>query len=91
MRIRFDHKLLKDLRNIKKKDSKLYEQIDKKLNLFGVNPKHQSLRIHKLSGKLNNLWSLSINKSIRMAYLLLDEEEAYFVDIGTHDQVYRPK
>lgn len=90
MRIRFDDKLLKDLQIIKKKDPKLSKQIAKQLKLFRVNPKHSSLRLHKLSGRLDNLWSVSINKSIRMAFLLSDSE-AYFVDIGTHDQVYRLK
>jgi len=38
---------------------------------------------------LDNMWSLSITKSIRMVYRLMDHDIGYFVDIGTHDEVYR--
>jgi addiction module RelE/StbE family toxin len=88
MRIRFDEKLQKELPVISKKDPKLAKLIAKQLNLFKIEPRHKSLRVHKLTGELKNLWSISINQSIRMVYLL-DGDEAYFVDIGTHDEVYR--
>ncbi len=88
MQIRLDAKLRKELLLINKKDPKLAKQIQKQLKLFKENPKHKSLRVHKLSGELKNMWSISITKSIRMAYLL-NGEEAYFYDIGTHDEVYR--
>ena len=73
---------------IKKKNEKLTKQIQKQLEIFSLNPKHPSLRLHKLKGELKNLWSISITKSIRMAFLQ-EGDEAYFVDIGTHDEVYR--
>lgn len=74
---------------IHKKDKKLYEKIQRQILLFESNPKHPSLRLHKLSGTLDNMWSLSITMSIRMVYRLISKETAYFVDIGTHDEVYR--
>lgn len=42
---------------------------------------------------IGNRWSISISKSIRMVYVIVPGEEneesiAYFVAIGTHDQVY---
>ncbi len=88
MRIRIDEKLQKELQLISKKDFKLTKQIQKQLRLFKENPKHKSLRVHKLSGDLKNMWSISITKAIRMTYIL-DGDEAYFYDIGTHDEVYR--
>ena len=88
MQIRLDEKLRKELLLINKKDPKFSKQIQKQLKLFKENPKHKSLRVHKLSGELKNMWSISITKSIRMAYLL-DGDEAYFYDIGTHDEIYR--
>lgn len=88
MHIRLDKKLQKELLDISKKDPKLAKLIAKQLNLFKVNPKHKSLRTHKLSGELKNLWSISISQSIRMIYIL-DKDEAYFIDIGTHDEVYK--
>ncbi len=88
MDIRLDGRFRKELKIIAKKNPKLARQIQKQLKLFKENPKHKSLRVHKLSGELKNMWSISITKAIRMAYLL-DGDEAYFYDIGTHDEVYR--
>lgn len=88
MQIKFSSDAKKELRKIRKKDSKLYKKVEKQLDLFIRNPKHPSLRIHKLTGDLKNTWSLSINKSIRMTYVS-DKKGIYFTDIGTHDQVYK--
>lgn len=87
MRIKFSPLVIKELTKIKKKDKRLGTRIQKQLQLFSVNPKHPSLRIHKLTGSMNNVWSLSITESIRMVYRFINEDTAYFVDIGTHDQV----
>ncbi len=88
MQFKFSSKAKKELRRIKNTDSNLYKRIEKHLDLFIKNPKHPSLRIHKLSGELKNVWSLSISRSIRMIYVS-DEKGIYFTDIGTHDQVYK--
>lgn len=89
MGIQFSNEVLLDLKKIKRKDKKLITLIHKKLKLFRSDPKHPSLRTHKLSGKLQNRMSLSINKSVRMVYVLLDNDIVYFVDIGTHNEVYK--
>ncbi len=89
MKAKFSPFVQKRLTEIYKKDKKLVSKVEKQVALFESNPKHPSLRIHKLSGNLNNIWSLSINKSHRMVYKLIDKETAYFVDIGTHDEIYR--
>jgi mRNA-degrading endonuclease YafQ of YafQ-DinJ toxin-antitoxin module len=87
-KVLFSDKLILKLFKIKKKDLKLTELIKNKLILFKSDINHPSLRRHKLSGNLDNLWSISINKSIRMVYIEM-KNEFYFVDIGTHDQVYK--
>ena len=76
------------LHKIKKTNSVLIRLIEKKIELFQANSRHPSLRNHKLNGKLGNYWSLSINKSIRLIYIIAGENYV-FVDIGTHDQVYK--
>lgn len=80
--------LQKELKKIKSHDKKLTEKIIKQLILFQQNHLHPSLRVHKPSGNLENIWSISIDRSIRMLYLL-GKDGAYFFDIGTHDQVYK--
>ncbi|NTU46031.1 type II toxin-antitoxin system mRNA interferase toxin, RelE/StbE family [Candidatus Roizmanbacteria bacterium] len=89
MYLKFSPDIVEDLKAIKKRDAVLFRRIQKQLKLFQQSPTHHSLRLHKLSGNLQNLWSISINKSIRIVYIVLENNEAYFVAIGTHDQVYK--
>lgn len=79
----------KEILNIQRKDKKLANRIEKQILLFEENPKHPSLRVHKLSGNRENMWSISITMSIRMVYLLINDDEAIFIKIGTHEQVYK--
>jgi len=79
----------KTIIQIAKRDKKLFERIQKQIFLFESNPKHPSLRMHKLAGSLDNMWSLSVTISIRMVFRIISKETAYFVDIGTHDEVYK--
>lgn len=80
--------LHKKLKRIKLKDKQLAQKIEKQLNLFRSNHLHPSLKVHKLSGNLKNMWSISIDKNYRILFFL-DENGAYFFEIGTHDQVYK--
>lgn len=79
----------KEIINIQRKDKKLANRIEKQILLFEENPKHPSLRIHKLSGNRENMWSISITMSIRMVYILIEDDQAIFIKIGTHEQVYK--
>lgn len=89
MEISFSPKFKAGLKRIKRNDSKLSNKVLKQLQIFSVNPKHPSLRGHKLSGHLTNTHSVSANLSIRMLYKILPDGSAYFFDIGTHDEIYR--
>ena len=68
MQIQFSPDCEKDISKILQTDSQLHKRIEKQLALFAENPKHPSLRIHKLSGQLGTYWSLSVTKGIRMVY-----------------------
>ena len=89
MKIRFSPDFIRLLKKIKRTDKALTDQINKQLKLFQLQPQHPSLRTHKLSGKMKNRWSISLSKSFRMIYILLEKDESYFIAIGTHDKVYR--
>lgn len=89
MKAKFSPLIQRDLLKIYQKDKKLALRIEKQIQLFEENPSHPSLRTHKLSGKIQDLWSISITMNIRMIYILLDKDAALFIKIGTHDQVYR--
>lgn len=88
MYIELSPEVKKELQVVKRKDHRLFHQINKQLNLFSQNPRHKSLRLHKLKGNQKNIWSLSVTGNFRMLYVILDDVY-YFVDIGTHDQVYK--
>ncbi len=89
MKAKFSPLVQQKIWQLNKKDKKLVVKIEKQIKLFESNPKHPSLRTHKLTGNLTNRWSISINKGLRMVYLILKEDTAYFIDLGTHDEVYR--
>lgn len=87
MEIYFSPEVKRYLKNLKNKDKKLLKRIEKQLLLFATNPHHPSLRTHKLSGKTENVWSISSGLKLRLLYLV-KEEGFYFFDIGSHDEVY---
>jgi mRNA-degrading endonuclease YafQ of YafQ-DinJ toxin-antitoxin module len=61
----------------------------KALQLLEVNPFHPSLRLHRLSGRLTDLHSVSINLSYRITLeFLIENQEIIPVDVGDHDTVY---
>jgi addiction module RelE/StbE family toxin len=86
---KFSPSIQKEIKKIQKKDKKLADIIEKQIALFEENPRHPSLRTHKLSGTMGNVWSISITMNIRMVYILLDQSNVVFVKIGTHDEVYQ--
>ena len=88
MNAKFSPSVQKELKKIQQKDIKLANRIEKQIALFEENPKHPSLHTHKLSGTMDNMWSISITMNIRMVYVLLDQGSVVFVKIGTHDEVY---
>ena len=80
------------LRRAKKffgKHPDLISQYGKTLKLLELNPTHSSLWLHKLQGKLNELYSVSINISYRISiYFLIEKDQIVPVDIGSHDELY---
>lgn len=59
-----------------------------KLENFRDNPFDPPLKTHKLSGKLKDLWSFSIEYDNRVIFYFTDEGKAVFIGIGNHDRVY---
>jgi addiction module RelE/StbE family toxin len=59
-----------------------------KVAVFKDNPHDPTLKTHKLSGKLKDLWSFSIESDLRVIFHFLDGQKAMFVNVGSHDEVY---
>ena len=55
-----------------------------KEQIFRVNPFHPSLRLHKLTGKLKELWSISIDMKYRIIFEPLKDGVILFISIGLH-------
>ena len=73
-----------------KKYPELIGQYEKTIRLLELNPFHPSLRLHRLSGKLSELFAVSINISFRINLeLLITKKEIILVSIGIHDNVYK--
>ena len=67
----------------------LVTQYEKTLKLMEANPFHPSLRLHRLTGPLGELHSVSINLSYRITLVFLLEDETIIpVDVGKHGEVY---
>jgi mRNA-degrading endonuclease YafQ of YafQ-DinJ toxin-antitoxin module len=72
-----------------KRHPELERQYLKTLQLLEANPFHPSLRLHRLSGRLTDLHSVSINLSYRITMeFLIENLEIIPVDVGDHDTVY---
>ena len=72
-----------------KRHPELERQYLKTLQLLEANPFHPSLRLHRLSGRLSDLHSVSINLSYRITMeFLIENQEIIPVDVGDHDTVY---
>jgi len=72
-----------------KKHPDLLSQYEKTLKLLEINPNHPSLRLHKLKGKLSELYSISINISYRICIdFIIEDDKIIPIDVGSHDEVY---
>lgn len=56
----------------------------KKEIIFRENPFHPSLRLHKLKGELDGLWSISVDMKHRIIFKPLENGIILFISIGTH-------
>ncbi len=65
-------------------EARFYEKLD----VFINDPHAQTLRTHKLSGKLKPCWSFSVEYDLRVVFEFITETKVILVDIGNHGRVY---
>ena len=88
-KILFTESYVKKAKKFAGKHPELLNQYKKTLKLLEINPTHPSLRLHKLEGKLSDLYSISINITYRIVlYFIISEKEIILINIGKHDEVY---
>ena len=75
-------------RQFKKLERSLKEEAFEKIELFKLDQAHVQLKAHKLSGRLRDRYSFSVNYKIRIIYTYVSETEVALLAIGDHD-VYK--
>ena len=88
IRITWDQGFRRVYRKKIKNDADLKQRFWKAMELFSRSPFHQSLRTHRLSGKLEGLWAFSVTYDCRVVFKFLNGNEVLLVDVGGHQEVY---
>lgn len=87
-KILYTETYIKKAKNFLKRHPDIIPQYEKTLRLLEINISHPSLRLHKLKGRLSNLYSISINISYRICIdFIVANNQIIPVDIGTHDEI----
>lgn len=87
MRIKYSEQFLKHFNKRVTSSPRLLEKFNERIALFQENPADPLIRDHKLRGNKAGCRSFSITGDIRVIYII-EDNIAYFLDIGTHNQVY---
>lgn len=69
--------------------AKQQKQLFERLALFQKAPFDRQLRNHQLKGKYEGFRSIDITGDLRAIYRPVSADEAFFVAVGTHSQLYR--
>jgi mRNA-degrading endonuclease YafQ of YafQ-DinJ toxin-antitoxin module len=88
MEVSFSSSFKRSFKRRIKGNADMEERFWQKLELFTANPFEPSLKTHKLSGKLKDVWSFSIDYDARVLLYFETDGNAVFIDIGSHDEVY---
>ncbi len=86
--VAFSSSFLRAYKKLIKGNKGLEAEFREKLVIFMDNPYDSRLKTHKLSGKLSNIWSFSINFQIRVTFCFIDDSKIILEYIGTQNEVY---
>ncbi len=81
MRIVYSWQFVKDFKRL---DLQIQRKSREKEVIFRENPFDVRLRTHKLSGRLEGLWSFSVDYDCRIVFELKNEKVAIFHAVGGH-------
>ena len=81
MRIYFSSKFG---REYKKLPMEVKEAAEEKEKLFRINPFDPMVKTHKLTGKLKDYWSFSVNSKYRIIFEFVKEDTVWFHSVGSH-------
>jgi mRNA interferase YafQ len=83
----------RSFKRLTRKNPQFQDRILDILELLTNDPFAPSLKSHKLSGKLDGLWSCSVAYDCRIIFAFstdstTGEDSIVLIDIGSHDEVY---
>ncbi len=78
---------IKAYKKVLRKKPYLNNKVKEALKTWQENPRHPSLRLHKLEGGPYKNWSINVEKDIRLLFSCV-EDGIILVDIGSHNEVY---
>ena len=87
MKIHFTKEFRKAYQKRIQSNVNLDKRFEARYDLFEEDPTNPVLKDHALTGKLDGQRAFSITGDIRVVYYIF-EDTCYFIDIGTHNQVY---
>ena len=80
MKLHITHAFDKKLKEIAFRNNKLFIRAQKRIEIFTLDQNYPSLRLHKLSGSMKELWSFSVDESIRIIFYFKDKDFCvYFI------------
>lgn len=85
LRVVFAEKFISQFESL---STKMQTLAYKKIDIFKNNPRHASLKTHKLHGYLNGYFSFSIDTKMRIVFEYGEKDTVHFLKIGSHE-VYR--
>lgn len=75
-------------RDFRKLSVEMQKMTTERKHVFEQNPHDPSLHTHKLQGGLQECWSFSVTRAIRILFYFESEQCAVFLKIGSRDDVY---
>ena len=84
MTIRYSKKFKKQYGKL---SPKLQQKTKDTISLWAKDPHNEKLRMHRLSGRMKQFYSIDITVDVRALYEIIDEEVYIYQMIGTHSQL----
>ena len=93
MKLAWTPKSVRAFKRLIRKNPQLRPVVEKTLKQLEKDCFHSSLKTHKLTGDLANIWSCSIDYQYRILFEFIkdsktQENAILLLNIGSHDEVY---
>lgn len=85
LKIEYSNHFINERKKYVKNNLRRFNDYDKVVNLFILNPVHPSLNLEKLQNA-KGIWIIRLNKSDRIFFVWKDKNTVIFVAIVKHDK-----